>query len=234
MIVLFFIGSALMRSAGCIINDIWDRDFDKQVERTKTRPLASGTLSLKQALYFLATLLLLSFIILLQFKQTAIMLGILCLPLIALYPLMKRLTYLPQIMLGITFNISVLIGYSAITGTIHTPALLLYIAAITWTIGYDTIYAHQDKYDDAIIGVKLTALKFGKQSKIWVSIFYGATILSLTLTKGITETSPYILFPAIHMAWQIKNWKLDNPENCLKVFKSNIITGILILLFLIH
>lgn len=159
--ILFLIGSVLMRGAGCVINDLWDKDLDKKVERTANRPLASGAITEKNAKIFLATLLLLSFFILIQFNSTTIILGFASIPLIAMYPLMKRYTYWPQIMLGITFNMSVLMGYSAVTGETSSTAILLYLGAIFWTIGYDTIYAHQDKEDDALIGIKSTALKFG-------------------------------------------------------------------------
>lgn len=222
---LFLIGATLMRGAGCIINDIWDRDLDKQVERTQNRPLACATLSLKQAIVFLATLLLISSIILLQFNWTTIALGTLTLPLIAIYPLMKRFTYWPQIMLGLTFNFSALMGYSAITGTITAPAILLYIGACFWTIGYDTIYAHQDKEDDALIGVKSTALRLGEHSKFWVTGFFALALTAITLA---TTPSWFIVLPALHAAWQIRTWDMNNQESSLHVFKSNTIMGLLI------
>lgn len=231
--VLFLIGSILMRGAGCIVNDLWDQDFDKQVERTKDRPLASGQINSKQAMTLLATLLLVSFIILLQFNLTTIILGFITLPFIALYPLMKRYTYWPQIMLGITFNMSALMGYSAVTGGLSGQAILLYLGAILWTIGYDTIYAHQDKEDDALIGIKSTALKFGEKSKLYVSGFYAASLSMVFLAEPLNITSILILAPTIHAALQIQNWNIDQAENSLKVFKSNTITGLLILLFLL-
>ncbi len=225
---LFLIGSILMRAAGCIINDIWDRDLDSQVERTQNRPLACGDLSIKDAFLLLATLLLISFIILLQFNWITIVLGFLTLPLIAIYPLMKRFTYWPQIVLGLTFNFSALMGYSAISGTLAPEAILLYVGAIFWTIGYDTIYAHQDKEDDALIGVKSTALKFGDNSKKWVTVFYTLSILCIALAHGAIPPSLLIILPAAHAALQIFTWKPDIPESSLEAFKSNTLMGVMI------
>ncbi len=234
-IALFTLGSVLMRGAGCIINDLWDRDLDKRVERTKSRPLASGAVSAKQALFFLTTLLLLSLLILLQLNKTSIFLGIITLPLIATYPLMKRITWWPQIMLGITFNFSALIGWSAVTGGVDISAFLLYAGALFWTIGYDTIYAHQDKEDDALIGIKSTALKFGKHSKKAIGFFYAAALLCITMASSLSDATAtaLILLPALHAAWQIKTWEPDNVQSCLRIFKSNALMGLLILITLI-
>lgn len=229
---LFLIGSILMRGAGCIINDIWDRDLDKQVERTQNRPLACGDLSVKDALYLLATLLLISFIILLQFNWLTIALGFLTIPLIAIYPLMKRFSYWPQIFLGLTFNFSALMGYSAMSETITIEAILLYLGAIFWTIGYDTIYAHQDAEDDALIGVKSTALKFGEQSKIWVGGFYTLSLICIALGHSTTTLSILMVLPITHAALQIFTWKPDIPESSLEIFKSNTLMGIMILVVL--
>lgn len=230
---LFMIGAVLMRGAGCIINDVWDRELDKQVERTQNRPLASNTISVRQALIFLATLLLISFFILIQFNSVTIILGFATLPLIAIYPLMKRYTYWPQIVLGITFNMSALMGYSAVSGEVSAGAMLLYLGAILWTVGYDTIYAHQDKEDDALIGVKSTALKFGEKSKLYVSLFYCGALLCIFLSHPLGISSVLILLPALHAAWNIKTWDTDNQESSLYVFKSNTTTGLLVLLFLL-
>ncbi len=229
---LFLIGSILMRGAGCIINDIWDRDLDKQVERTRNRPLARGDISVKNALLLLTTLLLIAFIILLQFNWITITLGCLTLPLIVLYPLMKRVTYWPQIVLGLTFNFSALMGYSAMTGTITLESMLLYIGAIFWTIGYDTIYAHQDKEDDALIGIKSTALKLSNHSKKWVTGFYALSLICITLSNGFEFPSALIALPALHAILQIFTWKTYDPESSLYVFKSNILMGIMIWVFL--
>lgn len=222
-----------MRAAGCVINDIWDRDLDKQVERTKMRPIAAGILSIKQAYVFLATLLLLSFFILIQFNKTTIILGVACLPLIALYPLMKRITWWPQAFLGLTFNAGALMGWSAITGAVSLPGLMLYVAGICWTIGYDTVYAHQDKEDDALAGIKSTALKFGDKSKYWVGHFYVSTVifLGLSIVASSHITGLLYLAPAIlHLAWQLKSWKLEAPASALKIFKSNRDFALLVLL----
>ncbi len=234
---LFFIGSIIMRGAGCVINDLWDRDLDKMVERTKSRPIASGVITIKQGIWFLATLLLLGFIILLQLNLTTVILGLLAIPLIISYPLMKRITWWPQAFLGLTFNFSALMGYSSINGEISAPALLLYGAGIFWTLGYDTIYAHQDKNDDMMAGIKSTALKFGVNSKLWVSGFYFISIiliiLSVIIVKGLSIYLLLIVFPAFHLIWQIRSWHADNQESSLAVFKSNKIFGLLVLLFLL-
>ncbi len=236
-IFLFFIGSIIMRAAGCVINDIWDRDLDKLVERTKNRPLASGAISTKKAIMFLATLLLIAFAVLLQFNPTTIILGFLAIPLIISYPLMKRITWWPQAFLGLTFNFSALMGWSAVTGSISTPAILLYIGGVFWTLGYDTIYAHQDKDDDALAGIKSTALKFGKYSKLWVSIFYFISILFIMcaniLVNNIDIYSLLIIAPALHLVWQIKKWQPNSQSSSLYIFKSNQAAGILLLISLL-
>lgn len=237
IIALFIIGAVIMRGAGCVVNDLWDRDLDKMVERTKYRPLASGAVSTRKGMVFLATLLLIGLIILLQFNITTIILGVITIPLIMSYPLMKRFTWWPQAFLGLTFNFGALMGYSAITGEISSPALLLYLGGIFWTLGYDTIYAHQDKEDDIMAGIKSTALKFGKNSKIWVGGFYAlsmASILGAHIIAGNTyTTSIFILMPILHFTWQIHAWNPNDQSSSLSIFKSNHITGILILLFLI-
>lgn len=237
IIALFIVGAVIMRGAGCVVNDLWDRDLDKMVERTQGRPLANGTVSVRKGIVFLATLLLIGLAVLLQFNITTIILGVTTLPLILSYPLMKRLTWWPQAFLGLTFNFGALMGYSAITGEISTPALLLYLGGIFWTLGYDTIYAHQDKEDDIMAGIKSTALKFGENSKMWVGGFYAlstASILGAHITAGNAyTTSLFILMPILHFTWQIWAWNPNDPSSSLSIFKSNHITGILILLFLI-
>ncbi len=223
-----------MRGAGCVINDVWDRDLDKLVERTKNRPLANGIISPKQGLLFLATLLLTGLTILLQFNFITIILGIITLPLIATYPLMKRLTWWPQLFLGLTFNFGALMGWSAITGTISTPALLLYIGGIFWTLSYDTIYAHQDKEDDAMAGIKSTARLFNENSKKWVRAFFGIAILSfiaaIITANGMTPSTALIGLPAAHASWQIKTWNPDDNQSSLRIFKSNMIFGACLLI----
>lgn len=235
--ILFIIGATIMRGAGCVMNDLWDRDLDKMVERTRNRPIASGAVSPKQALLFLLGLLICALIIVLQYNLFTIILAFASLPLIATYPLMKRITWWPQAFLGITFNFSALMGYSAMTGTLDLPVLFLYLAGIFWTIGYDTIYAHQDKEDDIMAGIKSTARLFDQNSKFWVSGFYGLCILCLA-ASFITQSGIHIsllltAIPALHFIWQIKNWNADDQESSLRAFKSNYKTGLLILFALI-
>ncbi len=235
IISLFTLGAIIMRGAGCVINDIWDRDIDKQVERTRYRPIASGEICVKKALIFLATLLLIAFIILLQFNITTVILGIITLPMIISYPLMKRITWWPQLFLGLTFNFGVLMGFSAIAEKIELSPILLYIGAIFWTVGYDTIYAHQDKDDDSLIGVKSTALKFGDNSKLWVAGFYALSfiLISVAILTDKQTTTPLIItlsILALHFAWQMKSWNPYNKESSLKIFRSNRDAGLIILL----
>ena len=185
--ILFGIGAIVMRAAGCVINDLWDRDLDKKVERTKERPLAAGTVNAKQAMSFLAGLLTAGLLILLSMNRLTVILGIMTIPLIIAYPLMKRLTWWPQAFLGITFNFGALMGYSAISGSIGISSLLLYLGGICWTLGYDTVYAHQDKEDDALAGIKSTALLFGSESGKWVKRFYELTTLLLVFAVLLTS-----------------------------------------------
>lgn len=234
IMLLFGIGSIIMRGAGCVVNDLWDRDLDKLVERTRDRPLASGAVSPKKAAIFLATLLLIGLIVLLQFNRITIILGCLSIPLIIAYPLMKRITWWPQLFLGLTFNFGTLMGWSAITGSLSLAPILLYCGAICWTIGYDTIYAHQDKEYDALIGVKSTALFFGDNSIKWVSGFYAASmvLIALAYISARGQGLEILLFalPTLHLTWLIKNWEPDNPSSSLKTFKANKISGLLLLL----
>ncbi len=237
IITLFIIGAIIMRGAGCVVNDLWDRDLDRLVKRTKSRPIASGAISPKKATLFLATLLLISLVVLLQFNITTIILGFLAIPLIISYPLMKRITWWPQAFLGLTFNFSALMGWSAVAGEISAPTILLYIGGIFWTLGYDTIYAHQDKEDDAMAGIKSTALKFGKHSKSWVGLFYSLSILSIfcanVMVNGADPMSLLIALPVIHFIWQIKKWNANDQSSSLYIFKSNKIAGLLILISLL-
>lgn len=231
---LFYIGAIVMRAAGCTINDLWDRNLDKKVERTQNRPLASGAITTKQALMFLILLLLIGASILFSFNKTTILLGLLTLPLIGLYPFMKRITFWPQAFLGLTFNFGALMGWSAITGEITLAPILIYIGGIFWTLGYDTIYAHQDKNDDIMVGIKSTALKFGEHSKKWVFGFY---LISITLiTLGILLVSfdtvkiCLLLLPLAHMAWQLQTWDMNDSNSSLKIFKSNRDFGLFVLI----
>lgn len=234
LMIMFWVGAILMRGAGCIINDLWDRDLDKKVERTKKRPLASGQISLFHAFVFLFCLLFVSFIILLQTSWVTIGLGLLSMIFVSTYPLMKRITWWPQAFLGITFNFGALMGWGAATHHLGWEPMLLYIAGFFWTLGYDTIYAHQDKADDELVGIKSTAILFGDRSKFWVGIFYTITITLIALSSflagsGILSLALLIL-PAIHLKNQIRDWDLHDPANALLIFKSNRNFGLLVLL----
>ncbi|MCB9978099.1 MAG: 4-hydroxybenzoate octaprenyltransferase [Rhodospirillales bacterium] len=230
-LVLFGLGAVVMRAAGCVVNDLWDKDLDAKVTRTRLRPLASGVISPRAALVFLAGLLGVGLVILLHFNTPTIVLGVASLPLIALYPLMKRWTWWPQAFLGLTFNFGALMGWAALRGTIDFPAITLYIAGIFWTLGYDTIYAHQDREDDALAGIRSTALRLGAHSRRWICGFYGAALALLCLA-GTTQNSAFLLFltPALaHAFWQMKIWNPDDPASSLHVFRSNIVFGLLVL-----
>ena len=223
---LFGIGAVVMRAAGCVVNDLWDRDLDKQVGRTSLRPLAAGEVTVREAVLFLALLLCIGLIVLLQFNALTILLGVLSLPLIAVYPLMKRFTWWPQLFLGFTFNFGALMGWSAVTGSLDLPALLLYAGGIFWTLGYDTVYAHQDKEDDALAGIKSTALLFGEKSRGYVAAFFCiAYVLLFTASQSL-----FLIPAALHLAWQLYAWKPDDAESSLRIFKSNRDFGILVLL----
>jgi len=232
LIALFAVGAVLMRSAGCTINDIVDRKYDARVARTAGRPLPSGQVSLFAALLFLAGLLLASLIILLTLNGTAILLGFASLALVVTYPFMKRVTYWPQAFLGLTFNWGVPLGWAAATGGLAWAALALYVGGIAWTIAYDTIYAHQDREDDLLIGLKSTALKFGRHSRIWVAGFYLAAVSGWGLAGGLVGLAwPYwlaLLAVAAQFVWQVATLDIDVPGNCLARFKSNKWTGLLL------
>jgi 4-hydroxybenzoate polyprenyltransferase len=234
LFALFGAGAAIMRSAGCVINDLWDRDLDRKVERTRGRPLAAGDLSFREGLGFLMALLLAGFLILMQMNAVTIALGFASLPLIVLYPLMKRWTWWPQAFLGLVFNFSALMGWSAVTASLAAPVALLYIGCFFWTLGYDTIYAHQDKEDDALAGIRSTALKFGSRSKVWVSGFYGASGLCIALS-GLAASAGagfYLALgcAAIYAFRKIRIWDIDDQAETLGVFKSNRDIGLLVLL----
>lgn len=231
---LFGIGAIIMRGAGCVINDLWDKNLDAQVERTKNRPLASGVITFKQGLLFLCALLLTGLLILLQLNTYTIALGFIAIPLIALYPLMKRLTFWPQAFLGIAFNFSALMGWSAIMGSLSLPAFLTYASCMFWTLGYDTVYAFQDKEDDILIGIKSTALLFDEQSKHWVMAFYAISWVSLNISAFLPNYNilmPVFLLPAsLHLVWQMWKWDLKDPLSALSIFKSNRNYGLLVLI----
>jgi len=234
---LFTLGAFLMRAAGCVINDLWDIRLDAAVERTSTRPLASGELSVLQALKFLAALLSLSLLILILLPQVTRVLGVLSIFLVLAYPFMKRVTWLPQLFLGFTFNWGVLMGWAAVTGGLGFAPVWLYIGGIFWTLAYDTVYAHQDKEDDALVGIKSTALLFGKESKFYVGLFFAASMGFIFLAKFATDsyalTTPLLAFLPVWQAfWQLRTWEMDKPASCLQIFKSNQAYGWLVLLML--
>lgn len=232
--LLFALGALIMRGAGCVINDLWDRKLDAAVARTQSRPLASGAVTVWQALLFLVSLLLCGLIILLQFRTPTIILAICSLALVITYPLMKRITWWPQLFLGFTFNWGALVGWSAIMDDVSLPALLLYIGGIFWTLSYDTIYAHQDKEDDAVVGIKSTARLFADKSKKWVGGFFILALIFFTLAKltaaGFTPTLGLMALPAAHAAWQVKKWDMNNNGSSLRMFKANRDFGLLLLL----
>lgn len=225
LLLLFAFGAVVMRGAGCTINDMVDRDYDGRVARTATRPIPSGALSLRRAFAFLLLQLLLGAAVLFSLQPAAVWIGLASLPLIVTYPFMKRITYWPQAFLGLTFNWGALVGWAAVAGDLAAPALLLYAAGIAWTLGYDTIYAHQDKEDDALIGVKSTALLFGARTRPWLAGFYAVTILIL----GAAGWAAGLAWPfhaglgaaALQLAWQVRSVRLDSPGDCLAKFKSN-------------
>jgi 4-hydroxybenzoate polyprenyltransferase len=232
---LFFLGAVLMRSAGCIVNDILDKEFDKKVVRTKNRPIASGKISIKIALFYAAALCLLALMILLNFNQFTIILALSSMPLAFTYPLMKRFTYWPQLFLGITFNYGLILGWTAIKGQIDIIPIIFYLGAIFWTLGYDTIYGYQDIKDDEIIGLKSTSIKFKGNEKNFLFICYSLLLILFLFGGYIVEFNNIFYFlmiaPFIHLFfYQIKNFKSQEPENCLKVFKSNNIFGLIIFL----
>jgi 4-hydroxybenzoate polyprenyltransferase len=230
---LFALGAIVMRGAGCVINDIYDREFDRQVERTSTRPLASGEIELWQATLFLVVLLLIGFGILLLFNHATIIIGLISLLLVFTYPLMKRITWWPQLFLGFTFSWGALMGWSAVTGHIGFTSVLLYVAGIFWTLGYDTIYAHQDIRDDEIVGIKSTARLFGENSRQYVMLFYGAAAFFLAITgwdAGLGISFYVLLLIAAGLAVvQISSWRMDDPPHCLERFRQNREFGLIVL-----
>jgi 4-hydroxybenzoate polyprenyl transferase len=237
LVSLFFIGSVIMRGAGCIINDIIDKDIDKHVLRTKNRPIAKGTISVLRAYLFLVALSTLGLFILLTLPLQAIYVGLFSVLLVALYPFMKRITNYPQVFLAVTFNIGSIIGYFAITTEVTIQLFLLYAACIFWTIGYDTIYGHQDKKYDKKIGVKSTSITFEKHTKMMISIFYSLMLISL-FTIGYLENLNWVfylflIFALIHLLWQILSLDTESPPNCLIRFKSNVFLGFIVFLGLL-
>jgi len=231
---LFFLGSVLMRSAGCIVNDISDKEFDKKVERTKNRPLASNKVSIKLAIFYSIILCALAFLVLINFNNLTIILAVGSMPLAFTYPLMKRFTYWPQLFLGITFNYGLVLGWTAIQGEINAVTIIFYLGAIFWTLGFDTIYGYQDLKDDEIIGVKSTSIKFKKKPKLFLTTCYLIFLISLILVGIFMKLNTmfyfFILIPTAHLLfYQIYNFNYKDPKNCLKIFKSNNFFGVIIL-----
>ncbi len=226
---LFGLGAIIMRGAGCTFNDIVDRDFDARVERTRTRPIPSGQVSVRRAVAFMVVQMLLGLAILLQFNRFAIVVGAASLLVVFTYPLMKRITYWPQIVLGLAFNWGALLGWAALRGELSWPPLLLYLAGIFWTLGYDTIYAHQDKEDDMLIGVKSTALKLGGKTRPWLAGFYAAAVALFAAAAIADGLGPLfhaaLAVGAAQLAWQVLKVQLDRPADCLAKFKSNRLFG---------
>ena len=237
-LLLFFLGSVLMRSAGCIVNDIVDEKFDKKVERTKNRPIASGKISKKIGLIYSLFLCFLAFLVLINFNWFTIILALGSMPLAFVYPLMKRYTYWPQLFLGITFNYGLILGWVSIKNSLDIVPIIFYIGAIFWTLGYDTIYGFQDIKDDEIIGVKSTSIKFKKTPIAFLTICYSIFIFS-TLMIGILMKFNYIFFlililPFLHLfAYQVRRIKINDSATCLKIFKSNNFFGLLIFLTIV-
>jgi 4-hydroxybenzoate polyprenyltransferase len=234
LLALFGIGAVAMRGAGCTLNDLVDRDFDAKVARTRTRPLPSGAVTPAQALVFLVLQLAVGAAILFSFNRFAIGTGLAVLALIATYPFMKRITYWPQFFLGLNFNWGALLGWAAVRGDLGWTPLLLYLGGIAWTLGYDTIYAHQDKEDDVLIGVKSSALALGNRTRPWLFIFYGIAV-ALWAAAGVSGGFAWpfhfgLLAAGLQLAWQAARVDTDSPEDCLAKFRSNRVVGWALLL----
>ncbi len=228
----FAVGAVLLRGAGCTINDLFDRDFDRQVARTAHRPLASGAISPARAWGFLGGQLLAGLAVLVQFNGPTILLGAAALLLVFPYPLMKRITHWPQAWLGLTFNWGALLGWMAVRGDLAWPPVVLYAAGVLWTLGYDTIYAHQDKADDIKVGVKSLALRLGSHTRTWLWGFYGLTLAGLAAAGVLAGLGGgYLLalvLPAAHLVWQVATVDCDDSGNTLRRFRSNRDFGLLV------
>ena len=237
-LILFFLGSVLMRSAGCIVNDILDRKFDKKVLRTKDRPIASGKISVALGLTYAAILCLLAFLVLVNFNNFTIIIALASMPLAFTYPLMKRYTYWPQLFLGVTFNYGLILGWTAINSSISLTTMVFYLGAIFWTLGYDTIYGYQDIKDDEIIGLKSTSIKFKKNPYKFLILCYSLFLLNLLITGFFIELNSffYLTFILIILQmfyFQLKKLNIENSSECLSIFKSNNFLGLLVLISLI-
>ena len=237
-LILFFLGSVLMRSAGCIFNDIVDRNFDKKVNRTKQRPIPSGKISIKKSFFYVIVLCLLALIVLLQFNLLTIILGMSSMVLAFLYPYMKRITYWPQLFLGLTFNWGIIMAFAATENSISTQVLLLYFSAIFWTLGYDTIYGAQDMSDDEIIGLKSTAIKFKKNIKVFVGIcyliFFSLIVFLLDINLENNLLLVMLVLFTITLIYQLIIFNHKVPKTCLRAFKLNNLTGFFLFLAVIN
>ena len=233
-IILFFLGSILMRSAGCIFNDIVDKDFDSQVQRTKLRPIASNKISIKHAFAYVIILCVLAFLVLIQFNFLTIILGLSSMFLAFAYPFMKRFTYWPQLFLGITFNWGIIMAWTSMHNEISNGIIILYISAIFWTLGYDTIYGAQDMFEDEIIGLKSTSIKFKKNIKLFLGICYLSTsFIVLYLMKsfiGLNLSSIFLIIFLFSLIYQVLMLKQNNEHNCLSMFKLNNFSGLFLFL----
>ena len=233
-LLLFFLGSVLMRSAGCIMNDIVDRKFDKEVSRTKNRPIASGKISVRLGLFYTCILCLIALIILLNFNNFTIILALGSMPLAFSYPLMKRYTYWPQLFLGITFNYGLILGWTSVTNDISLVPIIFYLGATFWTLGYDTIYGFQDIKDDEIIGLKSTSIKFKKKPIKFLYLCYSIFFLNIILSNYLMNLSKLnyfvLIFVAMQLYFQLNKLNIESPSNCLKIFKSNNLLGAIVFL----
>ena len=237
-LILFFLGSVLMRSAGCIVNDILDRKFDKKVFRTKNRPIASGKISVSLGLIYASTLCLLAFLVLINFNYFTIIIALASMPLAFTYPLMKRFTYWPQLFLGVTFNYGLILGWTSINPEINLIPLIFYCGAIFWTLGYDTIYGFQDIKDDEIIGLKSTSIKFKSNPYVFLFICYSIFFFVLLVTGYLMELNKYyfVLSVLIFLQlffYQIKKLNIKKPLVCLEIFKSNNLMGLLVFIIIL-
>ncbi len=225
LVMLFALGSLVMRAAGCVVNDLWDRDIDRLVARTAGRPLASGALRPRQALVFLLALLLCGLLVLLQLNPLSQLLGASSLILVALYPLAKRVTWWPQLMMGFTFGFGAPLGYAAAAGRIDAAFVALYVAAILWDLGFDTIYAHQDREDDALVGVRSTARLFGDRTRPFLIVVYAATVAMLAVAGWLAGLGPWfypaLALPAALLARQVVTLDINDPAHCLTLFRAN-------------